>query len=151
MWIKRVFINLTTLVLKEGKENLVKSWGPFALPLIKAPSKPVLGRILLLLVILILVGVAAFGCVPQGAQPRGWSGGTIADGTLFFGSMKGEVIALNKSGGRLWELTLETSRPAGGFGCAPASTVVAICLTVRPASVALSWSTLTRISIFPGL
>ncbi len=127
MWIKRVFINLTTLVLKGGKENLVKSWSRFVLSLIKAPFKPVSGRILLLLVVLTLVGVAAFGCVPRGAQPRGWSGGTVTDNTLIFGSMKGQVIALNKSdGGRLWELPLETSAPSGGFGCTPASTAVAI-------------------------
>lgn len=89
--------------------------------------RPVWGRILLLLVMLVLAGVTVFGCAPVGSQPKGWSGGTIADGALFFGSMKGEVIALNTSdGSRLWEITLETSKPAGGFGCAPASTTVAI-------------------------
>jgi len=88
----------------------------------------VLGRILPLLVILVLVGVIFLGCAPIGSQARGWSGGTIADGTLFFGSMKGKVVALNTSdGSRRWNpFTLEASKRAGGFGCAPASTVVAI-------------------------
>jgi len=88
----------------------------------------VLGRMLLLLVILVLVGVIVLGCAPIGGQPRGWSGGTIADGTLFFGSMKGKLVALDASDGSLlWNpFILETSKPAGGFGCAPASTVVAI-------------------------
>ena len=91
-------------------------------------KKLALGRMLLLPVILVLVGVTVSGCAPIGGQPRGWSGGTIADGTLFFGSMKGKLVALNTSDGSLlWNpFTLETSRPSGGFGCAPASTTVAI-------------------------
>ena len=90
-------------------------------------KRRVLTRILFLLVILVLAGVTVFGCVPTGARPRGWSGGAIADGALFFGSMDGEVVALNTSdGGRLWESTLETSTSGGGFGCTPVSTVVAI-------------------------
>ncbi len=89
--------------------------------------KRVRGKLLLLLVILVLAGGTAFGCAQLGAQPRGWSGGVIADGTLFFGSMKGQVVALNASdSGRLWEVTLEPSKSTGGFGCAPASTAVAI-------------------------
>ncbi|MDI6815270.1 MAG: PQQ-binding-like beta-propeller repeat protein, partial [Dehalococcoidales bacterium] len=84
-----------------------------------------LGKILLLLVILLLFGLT-IGCARGGA--RGWSGGTIADGTLFLGSMKGKLVALNTSdGSRLWEVTLGTAKPVGGFGCASAFTpVVAI-------------------------
>ncbi len=90
-------------------------------------NRILLGKILLLLVILLLTGVSIFGCAQTGAQPRGWSGGTIANGTLFLGSMEGKLVAVNTSDdSRLWEVTLETSKPAGGFGCAPASTAVAI-------------------------
>ncbi|MFC1951433.1 PQQ-binding-like beta-propeller repeat protein [Chloroflexota bacterium] len=82
-----------------------------------------LGKILLLLVILVLVGGSAFGCAQLGAQPKGWSGGVITDGTLFFGSMEGQVVALNASdSGRLWDVTLEPTKSTGGFGCAPSST-----------------------------
>jgi len=41
--------------------------------------------------------------------------------------MQGKLVALNASdGARLWEVTLPTKPAAGGFGCAPASTSVAI-------------------------
>ena len=41
--------------------------------------------------------------------------------------MEGKLIAVNTSdGSHLWEIALETSKSAGGFGCAPASTAVAI-------------------------
>ncbi len=89
-------------------------------------NKLLLGKALLLLVILLVSGLAVSGCA-RGAQPKGWSGGMIANGTLFLGSMEGKLVALNTSdGSRLWEVTLETTKPAGGFGCALASTSVAI-------------------------
>jgi len=85
------------------------------------------GKISLLTVILLLGGLVSLGCV--GNIPKGWSGGTIADGTLFLGSMDGELVAVNtSSGARLWEVTFEPPASGGGFGfgCAPASTAVAI-------------------------
>ena len=76
--------------------------------------------------VILLVGGLTAGCAMQ-SQPKGWSGGVVANGTLFLGSMGGKLVALNASdGARLWEVTLETTKPAGGFGCAPASTAVAI-------------------------
>jgi len=91
-------------------------------------NKVLLSKALLVLVILLLGGLAISGCVGYGTAPKGWSGGTIANGTLFLGSMQGKLVALNASdGARLWEVTLETTKPAAGvFGCAPASTAVAI-------------------------
>jgi len=90
-------------------------------------KKLVFRKILLLLVILVLGGITVLGCTQVGGQPKGWSGVTMADGTLFFGSMKGKLVALNKSnGGRLWEVILETPKSSGGFGCAPASTAAVI-------------------------
>lgn len=87
-----------------------------------------LGRILLLLAILLLCGLTVFGCIGGAALPKGWSGGTIANDTLFLGSMDGRLIAINLSdNSSLWEVPLETPKPSGGgFSCAPASTSVAI-------------------------
>ncbi len=88
-----------------------------------------LGKILLLLAMLLLCGLTVFGCI-GGALPKGWSGGTIANDTLFLGSMDGRLIAINLSdNSSLWEVPLETPKPTGGgfsFSCAPASTSVAI-------------------------
>jgi len=91
-------------------------------------NRILLGKILLLLVIVVVGGVTVFGCVGVGARPMGWSGGTIADGTLFFGSLEGKLVAVDLSShSPQWEVSLETSVPAaGGFGCAPSSTSVAI-------------------------
>ncbi|GAI09624.1 unnamed protein product, partial [marine sediment metagenome] len=49
------------------------------------------GKVLLLLVMIVVLigGAAASGCARTGAVPKGWSGVTIADGTLFLGSMEG--------------------------------------------------------------
>jgi outer membrane protein assembly factor BamB len=95
-----------------------------------------------LLVIFVLVGLAVLGCAGIRSAPEGGSGGTIADGTLFlspalkpaggFGCAapagEGKLVAMNTSdGSRLWEVSLETAKPAGGgFGCAPAPTPVAV-------------------------
>ena len=83
------------------------------------------GKMLLLTVILLLGGLVFLGCV--GNVPKGWSGGVIADEALFLGSMEGKLVALDKSSGaKLWEVPFEASSSGGGFGCAPASTAVAI-------------------------
>jgi len=92
-------------------------------------SKRLLFKVSLLLLILLLGGLVFSGCrAGLGAVPRGWSGGIIADETLYLGSMKGELVALRTSdGSRLWAVHLEKpSEEGGGFGCAPASTAVAI-------------------------
>ncbi len=87
----------------------------------------ILAKVVLVTVMLLLGGVSVFGCVGTGAVPRGWSGGAVADGTLFLGSMAGKVVALGEAdGSRLWEVPLEPATTSGGFGCAPASTAVAI-------------------------
>ena len=89
-------------------------------------NRILLGKVSLLLVIILVGGLITLGCAPR-SQPRGWSGGAVANETLFLGSREGKLVALNASGGRLWEVVLETSKKsAGGFGCTPASTAVAI-------------------------
>ena len=87
-----------------------------------------LGKVLLFTIILLVSGLGIFGCVGTGAVARGWSGGIVADSTLFLGSIEGEVVAVDISEGSvLWEVPLETSGQAGGgFGCAPAATTLAI-------------------------
>jgi len=90
--------------------------------------KILLFKVSLLLSILLLGGLVFSGCRGFGAVPKGWSGGVIADETLFIGSMDGKLVALEISdGSRLWEVPLERQEETGGgFGCAPASTAVAI-------------------------
>lgn len=85
-------------------------------------------KTLLLLVTLLLGGLALLGCQGGGTVPRGWAGGTIADDTLFIGSMEGELVAVSLlDGSRLWAVPLESpGSETGGFGCAQASTTVAI-------------------------
>ena len=86
-----------------------------------------LRKLSFLLVVLLLTGVSILGCTRTGTEPKGWSGGAIANDALFLGSMEGKLVAVNiLDGSRLWEVLLETEAPAGGFGCAPASTAVAI-------------------------
>ena len=91
-------------------------------------NRILLSKALLIMVILLVSGLSVFGCVGRGAIPKGWSGGVVADGTLFLGSMEGKLVAVNISdGSRLWpDVLLETEPTGGGFGCAPASTAVAI-------------------------
>jgi len=76
------------------------------------------GKILLLLVILLVVGLTSLGCV-RGLQPIGWSGGTVSGGTLFVGSKEGRLVAVNIADeSRQWSESLR-AKPTGGFGCAP--------------------------------
>ena len=50
-------------------------------------NRILLGKILLLLIVLLLAGLT-IGCARMGTEPKGWSGGTIADGVLFLGVSK---------------------------------------------------------------
>jgi len=76
------------------------------------------------LLIIIAVMLVAGGCVGFGGQQAGWSGVTVADGNLYFGSAGGNLIALNdESGGELWQKPF-TASGSGGFGCAPSESVV---------------------------
>jgi outer membrane protein assembly factor BamB len=75
------------------------------------------GRILLLLVMLLVIGIASFGCV-SGLQPIGWSGGVVSDGTLYVGSKEGRLVAVNLNDeSRQWSESLKATGQSGGFGC----------------------------------
>ncbi len=90
-------------------------------------NRVLLVKVLLFLVIVLVCGLSVFGCVGRGSIPKGWSGGVVADSILFLGSMEGKLVAVDiSSHTRLWEVPLETSEQTSGFGCAPASTAVAI-------------------------
>ncbi|MFH0769695.1 MAG: PQQ-binding-like beta-propeller repeat protein, partial [Chloroflexota bacterium] len=92
------------------------------------PKVSMISSLKTLLLVTFVLGVLAFaGCTGTTVIPKGWSGGTIADGTLFIGSMEGKVVAMNiTDGSRTWTTTLEAAAPSGQFGCAPAATTVAI-------------------------
>jgi outer membrane protein assembly factor BamB len=84
-------------------------------------------KLFISLLVIVLVGGLATGCA-LGSQAAGWSGVIVADGALFLGSMEGKLVAIDvASHNRLWsDVTLETSEAATAFGCAAASTTVAV-------------------------
>ncbi|MDO8687900.1 MAG: PQQ-binding-like beta-propeller repeat protein [Dehalococcoidales bacterium] len=92
------------------------------------PRRKLLVRGALLLVVLFLTGLIVTGCVGGTTVPRGWSGGTIVDSTLFIGSMEGKLVTISTvDGSRLRAVALGDTAPAAGFGCsAPAPKTVAI-------------------------
>ena len=66
-------------------------------------NRVLLRRILPLLAILLVMGVILSGCYGRG-QPRGWSGATIANDSIFAGSLAGRLVGFNKTNQeRLWE------------------------------------------------
>lgn len=74
------------------------------------------GRVLLLLVLLVVVGLVSLGCV-SGLQPIGWSGGAVSGSTLFLGSREGRLVAVNLAAESVqWSEALKAA-PSGGFGC----------------------------------
>lgn len=88
-------------------------------------NKILLSKILLLLVILLVGGLTTSGCV-EGLQPIGWSGGVVADGTLFLGSIEGRLVAVSIADGAYQWSDQITTTSSGGFGCAASPARVAI-------------------------
>ncbi len=81
------------------------------------------GKGWLLLVILLVGGLAASGCI-RGLKPIGWSGGVVADGTAFVGSVEGRLVAVDiADGARRWSDEITTAG-SGGFGCGASSVPV---------------------------
>jgi len=79
------------------------------------------GRIWLLIVMLLVIGLVGFSCV-RGLAPVGWSGGVVSDGTLYVGSKEGRLVAIGlDDNSRHWTEPLKASGQGGGlFGCSPA-------------------------------
>ncbi len=75
----------------------------------------------------VLIGLLLIGCTGS-APARGWSGVAVSDNSLFVGSTRGNVVAVNASDfSRLWSVKLETqAQGGGGFGCAPAAANVPV-------------------------
>jgi outer membrane protein assembly factor BamB len=73
--------------------------------------------LLLLMLLLIMSGLIGLGCI-RGLQPIGWSGGVVADGTLFVGSKEGRLVAVNLTNSSCqWSEPLKMPASAGGAGC----------------------------------
>lgn len=89
--------------------------------------KALLNRRSLFVLGLVVVVLAVSGCTGTANVPRGWSGGVIAGDRLYVFSMEGKMVALDTTtGARQWEISLVETGSGGGFGCAPASSVVAV-------------------------
>jgi len=72
----------------------------------------------LLVVMLTAIVVTVSGCI-SGLQAIGWSGGTVAGGTLYVGSAEGRLVVVNLANeGRRWSEAIRSSQP-GGLGCVP--------------------------------
>lgn len=82
----------------------------------------------LLLVTIIVSGLVFSSCTSGSIKTRGWSGVTIADDTLFVGSMDGRLVAVNTVNNTYsWAELMEVKEQASGFlGCTPTPTPVPI-------------------------
>jgi len=78
------------------------------------------GKILVLAVLLLVIGIIGFSCV-QGLTPIGWSGGAVSDNILYVGTKEGRLVAVNLTDkSRLPATQLTVSGGSGGlFGCMP--------------------------------
>ncbi len=73
--------------------------------------------ILLLIATILAVGIFGFSCI-SGMSAVGWSGGTVANGTLYVGSMEGRLAAINLADmSRQWAEPLKIASSGGLFGC----------------------------------
>ena len=79
------------------------------------------GRIFILAVLLLVIGIIGFSCV-EGMTAIGWSGGAVAENTLFVGTREGRMVAVDTTDeSRQWTEKLVASGGSGGlFGCMPA-------------------------------
>lgn len=81
---------------------------------------------LTLLVAVVLGPLVAASCTGT-APAKGWSGGTVSNGDLYFGSMTGKLVEINISAGSSpWSIPLETGTVTSGLGCARSPVEVAI-------------------------
>jgi outer membrane protein assembly factor BamB len=78
-------------------------------------------KVLFLIAAVIATCLVSFGCV-KGLTPIGWSGGTVADGTLYVGSKEGRLVEIGLADeSRRWADALKATRTTGFFGCSPAT------------------------------
>ena len=76
---------------------------------------------LLLMLLLVVIVLAFAGCTRSIGIARGWSGGAVANGTIFVGSMEGEVFTLDATNGDMMgdPIKIEATAASGGLGCIP--------------------------------
>lgn len=100
-------------------------------------------RILLLLALLLVAVLTVSGCTRTVGVARGWSGATVVGDTLFFGSTRGKVVAVDISDGNLVQLgqpvMIEMISTGGGFACVPTT-----CAGPTTSAVAIYGSPVTR-------
>ncbi len=78
-----------------------------------------IGRVILLVILLLAVCLAGFGCI-KGLTPVGWSGGGVAGNNLFVGTREGRLVSINLTDdSRLWTEPLKQVSQTGLFGCSP--------------------------------
>ena len=84
--------------------------------------RPHIGKILVLVVLLLVIGVIGFSCV-EGLIAVGWSGGGISENTLYVGTKEGRLVSVDLAdGSRLSAEELSVGGTGGGlFGCIPAA------------------------------
>ncbi len=78
-----------------------------------------IGRVMLLVLLLLAVCLAGFGCI-RGLAPIGWSGGSVTDNNLFVGTREGRLVSISLTdNSRLWTEPLKQVSQTGLFGCSP--------------------------------
>lgn len=63
---------------------------------VKLKNKTTIGLIAILAAVILAIGLLGLSCYGS-ATAVGWSGGTVADGTLYVGSNAGQLVAINLS------------------------------------------------------
>lgn len=77
------------------------------------------GRLIALLAVLAVLAVLMTGCI-SGVTEVGWSGGTVADNTLFVGARYGRLVSINlETQGVQRAEQLQGTQSTGLFGCNP--------------------------------
>ena len=77
-------------------------------------------RIFILALLLLMVVIIGFSCV-EGLTPIGWSGGAVADNSLYVGTRQGRLVSVDLTdGSRLWGEKITAAASGGLFGCLPA-------------------------------
>jgi glucose dehydrogenase len=85
----------------------------------KARLKWYTGRILILVVMLLIVGLVGFGCI-EGMREIGWSGGAVADNALYVGTEEGRLVMVDLTNeSRQWAEALKATSSSSLFGCMP--------------------------------
>ena len=90
-------------------------------------------KLIRLAALVLLIGLFAIGC--DGAISRGWSGPLLNDGTVYVGTIKGDVIGFdNSTGDQKWEFTIGVIKGGGSsFACAGGSVSTAMSIYSTPA------------------